>query len=407
MPVWLADDLEAYVSKGYESNADLFSITNFIGTKAASVKWKLYKVELEGKTEITDHEILDLWKCPNNLQGGYEFRKQAIEFFAVTGNLYINGVSPKSGLNEGKISELWVMPSQIVQIVFGTWREPIKGYKILFDETGLSLEEDEVLHMKASNLNSEMGANLYGMSKVKPARMVVTSSNDAQTTKAALLQNQGAKGFISGDGKTFTQEQATRVQEKLKLKSGPYNAGKITAVAGSAKWIAVGMSATDLGVNEGLLVDLRRLCNTYGLSAGLFNDPEGSTYNNKNEERKAAYTDCIVPLLEHWKDELHRFWISTYDENLVFEPDFSDVPELQQDMAQMATTLSVAWWITPNEKNRIMGKPEINDPLMDVPWIPTGITPLTDVDNIDDELKKLGLQEYTKNGIDIERRTVL
>jgi hypothetical protein len=43
MPVYMQDDNEEYISKGYSFNADVYSIVNYRAKLAASVPWKLYR----------------------------------------------------------------------------------------------------------------------------------------------------------------------------------------------------------------------------------------------------------------------------------------------------------------------------------------------------------------------------
>ena len=62
-------------------------------------------------------------------------------------------------------------------------------------------------------------------------------------------------------------------------------------------------------------------------------------------------------------------------------PDFSEYHELKEDELPLANAMNAAWWINPNAKLRRMGQPVINDPLMDVPWAPAGVLPISMMDS--------------------------
>lgn len=401
MPVWMSQNVESYIVNGYYANPDLFAVINKISGMAATVPWVVKKKVGDEYETLPDHELNKLWNKPNELQSGVGFRKAAIEYYLVTGNSYINCMSPENGLNKGKIIEMHIMPSQHVEIISNGWREPVKEYIINYDRE-IKIPKEDVCHVKTTNLNSTNGEQLYGMSPLTAASKAITTSNDGYTTKASMFQNQGIRGFISRDGDEaldFTKEQASYVEGKLAQKyGGAKNAGKLAAIGGRAKWNAVGLSAVDLAVLESIKGDLRTFCNIYGISSILFNDTESSTYNNVSEAKKEAYTNVVMPLLDLFSGEINRSINGRYEEGITIEPDYSSIQELQEDIGQLAETLSKAWWITPNQKNVLMGQPKVDDKSFDVPWIPVGLMPLTDLliddENVDEELVKRGINEY-------------
>jgi hypothetical protein len=49
-------------------------------------------------------------------------------------------------------------------------------------------------------------------------------------------------------------------------------------------------------------------------------------------------------------------------------------------MKELAEWLAIAWWITPDEKRELMGY-EAKGDLFDEPWVPSTITPLSQMDD--------------------------
>lgn len=400
------DKAEQYIKHGLYGNSDVFSVLSWIASKSAEIPWKLYKINKDGeKIEMLSHEALDVWKRPNYRQGGHEFREEAFLFYLATGNSFTHGISPDNGLNRGKWKELFNLPAHHTEIVSGGWQQPIKSYKLHGDfKNENPIDPKTVLHMKTPNLEYEGGAYLYGVSSLRAAVMAVTSSNDAYMTKAATFQNKGVNGVISPDGKAEDEmfEGALRriEQRLLKKYSGPHNAGKLAAVDTPIKWTPIGQSLVDLAILESIDADLRTICRAFKIDSKVLNDPKASTYNNVTEARKAAYTDAIMPMLNKFRDEVNRWFTPKFGEDLIMEPDYSQVPEMQEDLNELVTTLNTAWWISPNEKLRMMGKDEYPDPMFDKPWIPAGLVPLSEpIDDIDltEQLSQLGVVEYSKN----------
>lgn len=402
------DKAEQYIKHGFYGNSDLFSVVSWIAGKAAEIPWKLYEVNKDGeKEEILSHEALDVWRRPNDRQGGQEFREELFQFHLITGNGFIYGEAPEGGVNKGKWKELHNMPAQNVEIVSGGWKQPIKGYKLQGDYNKVNeIEAESVLHLKTPNLEYENGNYLYGASPVRAVVMAVTSSNDAYATKAYKFQNRGADGVLGiEDAEDEDMDRLnSKILKQITKYKGPQDAGKFAAITKKANWTQIGQSLVELAILDSINADLRAICRPFKIDSKVLNDPSASTYNNVSEARTAAYTDAIIPMLMKLKDEVNRWYTPRFGDNLIMEPDFSKVPELQEEFKELYERLNnpAAWIIPPNVKLRMMGLDEVDDPRFDVPWAPFGVAPITEMGNIPDdeleeELKKLGItSEYKK-----------
>jgi HK97 family phage portal protein len=153
------------------------------------------------------------------------------------------------------------------------------------------------------------------------------------------------------------------------------------------KYQQLGLSPVDLNIIESQKMDLRDICNVYGISSELLNDPDNKTNSNKAESRKALYYERIIPELDSFRDELNRWIVPAYGANYYIDYDLSAIPALQDDMEKVTTQLSNAWWITGNEKRAVQGYD--HDPLLDRYFIPSNLIPLDSdmfIDNPDNEL---------------------
>jgi phage portal protein BeeE len=144
-PLFVPDDPEQYVKDAFQYNPDVYSVVSLIARSAAAVPWIVYEVKdkkalkrykrlpSEAKrhnlarvvatkakaleeTE-SDNDLTRLLDRPNPYQGGHEFRENVFGFKLITGNAYIHGVKYDMGRLSGRIGEMWVMPSQLTEIV--------------------------------------------------------------------------------------------------------------------------------------------------------------------------------------------------------------------------------------------------------------------------------------------------
>ncbi|HQK52854.1 MAG TPA: phage portal protein [Sedimentibacter sp.] len=394
----MPDDSTSYINNGYLGNPNVYSIISYITQKAGAIPWGIYRIKNEKKLtlykslilqnkglkeqvleEDTKHPLSKILTYPNELQGWSEFIEQACGFKLLTGNSYLHCIK----LESNKLQEMWVLPSQLIEIITGNRFQPILGYRLI-NNRDIIFSADEIIHLKYWTPDSE--SQLYGLSPIRAARRVVTRSNASYDMSTNSLQNNGVLGIISSEGEsTLTKEQADSIEEKLRQKSSATSRNRWVATGARIKWQQMGLPPVDLQLIENDKMDLRTLCNIYHVPSELFNDATNKTYSNTKEAGKAIYTNAVIPILASFRDELNR-WISmNYDENIYIDYDLSMLPELQEDWAALVGSLSQAWWLTPNQRLEIMGWETSEDPLMDKVWIPSGYIPI-DAAEVSDEL---------------------
>ncbi|MGR3177525.1 MAG: phage portal protein [Candidatus Anammoxibacter sp.] len=395
------------IKEGYQGNADVYSVINYISTIASNIEWTLSEIkdekalislknseEWDAKTmtlekkaleQITSHPVLDVWNNPNQLQTRSEFIYNWCGFKLITGNAFINGVAPAIGKNKGLFQELFIMPSQFIEIIPGNIREPIKKYIINIGAKTLKFDPEVVNHSKYFNPDFRDGQSLFGMSPLQAAFRTLQSSNDADTARVRAYQNQGAIGMISAGS---NEEKMKMSSEELKSLSDKYqekfggvdNFNKVLFTTAMAKWDNMGLSPVDLAIIESKLSDFRTLCRVYNFPSQILNDPEGTTFNNMKEAKKAAITDAVMPLLNSLRDELNGWLVANYSKaegrKLFISPDWKSVAVLQEDIQKLVNWLARAWWLTPNKKLEIQGIETSKAPGMDKIYIPTNLEEL-------------------------------
>lgn len=399
------------INKGYLYNNIVYSVVNRIVNSCSGIPWNYY-IERERNAKAkynraiinkdldtaiyikeTQFEIdnstetAQLLLHPNNYERFNDLVTNLIAFYEITGNGYIYGIRREGG--DKKVLEMHQMPAHLVEIIFGTYFNPIKGY-ILDGYIRNEIPADQVMHIKNFNPDySQLGNWLYGLSPIQASARLLTLSNSSLQTQISQYQNYGARGILTGAANSnWTDDQVKQVKALWDAKRGDNSKGDIIVAGEPMQWTQIGLSPVDLSIIESNKLTKRDICAIYNVPSQLVGDNESSTYNNMKEARKALITDASLPAMEKVKDGFNRFLLTDKDKGLI-DYDLSAFIELQDDMNQLATTLNAMWWLTGNEKRVATGKQRIELPIMDEVLMPMGSIPASDFSsepNIDDKL---------------------
>ena len=169
---------ETYINEGYRKNATIYSLINIITKAATTIPFQVYEIDnktdykrykamtsglVDGNVlhkseilkkralvEIEDTELHMLLDRPNPMQSYSSFITEVIAFGKLTGNRYIYGIAPESGANAGKYREMYVMPSQMMEIVSGGIMQPVKSYRIEYNGQ-VDIPAEQICHIKDFN----------------------------------------------------------------------------------------------------------------------------------------------------------------------------------------------------------------------------------------------------------------
>jgi HK97 family phage portal protein len=404
--VWNPENDDTYIDKGYRYNATIYSIINLITKSATNIPFQVYEVQksndlkrykaltsgdfnsntiLQAKmlqkkalVELEDTELHELLDRPNPAQGYNAWIQEIIAFGKLTGNRYIYGIGPDTGAGVGKFRELYVLPSQKVEINSGGIMEPVKEYTLSYNGT-YRIAADDICHIKDTNLYYDgTGSHLYGMSPLKAGLRVMDANNQALTTGVKYLQNQTARGILMSEEGDLNEVQAKQLKDKFRQQyQGSNNAGDVIITPKKLSWVNFGLNASDLSLIEQYNGTIKDLCNIYNVPVQLLNNTDSTTYNNMKEAKKALYQNAVIPELNKIRDELNRWLAPQYGDKIYIDFDYSSIPELQEEMDKVVGQMSQAWWITPNEKRAAMsyGMDNENDKLNEY-YIPANLLPI-------------------------------
>ena len=371
--------MKDYVKDGYEENPDLFSIIIKLAGMFAGVPLRLYTPGKDGDKPASQKDIDRLMSHTNYFQTFDEFRRMWAVSYYLTGNAITYAPKYPNGYNKGKITRdgLLIMPTQNVQIISGGWREPISKYVLDIDQQ-YKIDTSDVWHERfAPTMQFEDGKNFMGQSPVKVARRIINAQNAGYEITESLYEYGHPPGIISKEdsGGSTPKEQESRFRATYKRKyQGGDSKRNITIpifTLGKLAFTKIGFdNLQELQVINMSEHGRRIFCNLLQVPSELFNDTQGSTYNNMNEAAKAIYTNRIIPDINAFVSGFNQL-LEPYGDYFV-KPDYSGIQALQEDMAKKVEWLSKAWndsAITINDYRRALGLPPKEGEIYDTNFI--------------------------------------
>jgi len=338
---------EFYIEDGYEGNPTVFSVVDFVGTKASTVPWRIDVQTPDGTFEpLQDpsHPLNQILKRPNQTSSWAEF---------VNGNIctkMILGESFTIGLRAAKnrpFTKLMLLPPQNVEIKLqDDLFEPIRAYRMTGGNS--DIDPDCVMHRKYFNMETE-GEDAYrGMSPLQPAIPVLRKDKNAYIAEDSAFKNMGVQGILTSESEyPLTPEEQKDAQVQYgRDYGGPDRFNEIGFSNAKLKFQSFGMSPVDLNIIESHVMSQKDLANVYHFPVTLLNNTESSTFNNLKEMKQSAWVDAIIPEMDDFKKQMQSFLVDRYSEldGRVYklEYDLSKVPELQTDMEKHASWLLAA-----------------------------------------------------------------
>ena len=377
------------LTEGYENNVDVYSIITTIKDAATSVSTIIERRVGDSWEPVTDSSLNDLIANPNRTKGytWTDINEQILIYLLASGNAYPVGMR---GLGS-RIDELDVLPSQQVEIemINQSWLMPEYRYKAMLNSQTLSFDKEEVGHIKYFNpVYHNTKESLIGLSPIQVACEIVNIGNKSLNAESNLVENRGAIGLISdGSQMPMSPDEAEQVQQGFDRRAtGTHNKGKVIVTNKDLKFIQMAMSPQDLELLKNRVVNMRSMCNVYGVNSTLFNDPDNKTFNNTKEAEKSFWTRGVIPVNNRIESMYQRWLLPTHLDERTHRIrfDYSDVEALQEDFHSKVKSYSMmktSGIISANTAALALGQPESDDENANKLIVSTTNVPLEDLSN--------------------------
>lgn len=361
----------------YSSIADLYAIVNKIMKTAALIPIYEYKVSNKkayGKYRIElkkyiknpsnsrlyhvkqlqdeglelageDSELQHFLDHPNKFQSKAEFYQLCYLFPLLAGNRYLYKDMLDAGANEGKVYEMYNLPPNFTfPVASGDIPRRTAGYKFtLYNQTN-QFTTEQIMHGKYVNPVFDFAGNeLIGLSPLQAGAKVLTTIGNETDYSNQALKNAGAGGVIVNENpEDLSIEALGQLKEDVLQELGSAwqgksnaNANKLGFLAGKWNYLKIFIDPANMQLLEQAKFTFKRLCNIYGVPDEIFNSDEGSKYDNYNLAIKELYTNACIPLVSGLCDDFNMGLVPHFNEGSVVGFDVTDIPELQENQADV------------------------------------------------------------------------
>lgn len=378
--------INTYIEDGYLSNEQVYAIIQWIIRKAKRVPFYLYEIQDEkalkkyksllaqegtnkeamitasilrqkALVEADDDKIpLNQWlKRPNPHQSFSEFVEYCVGYRLIIGERFLHRVDGVTS----KPPESY--PLNPIDVALESGKQLFEIARFLYGPTREPIDRDTIVYSKYFNPGQIGGGETNrGLSPLRAMLGVIQESNESNKQSIKQMQNSGPVGaifgnWVSNDGEMMPETVAGKLRDDI-TKAWLTGQKRPIVTTGPIKFEKFGLSPVELGILDTRKFTFRQLCDGYGLPVEIFNMGEGTTFNNKNEAKRSAIIDAVLPevfsLRDDFNELLKPYLRPSSGKQYYIDCDPSDLPELQEDMEKMVKIYSTIYRdgaITPNE----------------------------------------------------------
>lgn len=433
-PVYPKAELQTFINI-FSSNASLYIIVSMIARKFASIPRYVYQIndstaskqykhflkqpqiqvkqkhlkqiqDLHKKaydeTIVEDNPLSKLMQQPNDEHNQDAYYELLATYYLLCGEAFqwLNRGDYDPNLSDDEIEALpilerWCLPPQFVGLIikrnaYDVLGGELTGYQIINNGQPINLRIPDVLHWRKPNPNFNWWdlSHFRGLSPLYAGLKTLTQDDSITDAGVNMYQHGGAHGALVNVGMDkLSPEQLTSIDKAIDTKvNGKSNKGRIARLPGNWNHLNFGMSAVDMDLIDASDKVFIKICNLYGVNPQVF--MTGTTFNNVSQARADLITNLVLPMCCSLRDEENEDFLKAFGmdsasqkkgaKKYTTDCDVSMMPELQEDMEKIATSLVSAWWLTPNMRLEAMGQEKSSDPLMDKVWIPNNLTLIDD-----------------------------
>lgn len=399
------DEKEETYLKSYLQNNDVFTVINKIIEPASTVP--IFQYDANGEI-IENGKMLARLNKPNSYQSRSQLIEAALSYYYIFGNSYIAEETLDTGLNVGMPARLDVLPPQWMQIILGTFFNPVAGYSFYpLAKAGMpDYTPDKIFHWKEFNPDYDFnGGHLKGMSRLRPLLKSIIGSGESYNSLVKAFQAQGMWGLLTmldeeGKSKTLNKEQKSILKRVFKTDS---KRGDLTILNSKVEYTKMGLTIVELEILKAISIFKGNLCDALNVPNQLFAGSQDKTYNNFKEAEAALWRNAIQPSLNALLEGLSNWLAPKFGENgQILKADYSNVTCLQTNIGEM-----IAWMInsrsfTRDEIREAAGYEMLGTPEMSVVYENAGFMPLSElglppsVALTESVMKELQLTDYRK-----------
>ena len=348
---WLSRpvDKREMIEQAYQRNAPFYAACNIIARTIADMPVEVEYSEGGRKGVTTDHPILQLMQrgCTRE-----EFIERFVLYYLVTGESFAEIVF---SAHDAKPLGLITLPSQYVYPIQGDRYNPIRAYKYVEHKT-IELPKSSVIHLYRPSLSNYFEA----LSPSVPLQEVIALQNAALSLNKNIAQKGGLPPvYATAEG--IDKSEAEAIREAWETQSGAENSHRLKIAGGDIKFHKLDVTPHDSEWNNAILLAMRMIFMTLGVSSSLMNDAANKTYNNVHDSRKALFTETSIPIAKRIYSAITNALQGYYKDSprLIIPTDrIASIQEDTKDLVQYLVDAVDAGIMTANEARKKLGLPK-------------------------------------------------
>lgn len=299
-------------NKGAMAEVTYFTCLKMMSETLAKMPWKYYQKTDEGieEPELTDTAKL-LKTRPNPFMTPTVFWNAVEMNRNHFGNAYVyvrSRFKRKKYGGEYKVLDLWIMPSNCVQIVvddagyFGGAGKIWYVYNDKYSGKQFVFGTDEVLHFKTSH-------SLDGITGL-PVQEILKSTVEGANASQDYLNNLYKNGLTAKATLEYTGDLNEEAKQKMLQAFETYGAG--TKNTGKIIPVPLGMKLTPLNIKltDAQFIELKKysalqIAAAFGIKPNQINDYEKSSYSNSEMQQLSFYVDTMLFVMKQYEEEVN------------------------------------------------------------------------------------------------------
>lgn len=297
---------------GEMAEVTYFTCLKMMSETLAKLPWKYYQKTDEGIEEPELSDAAKLLKIrPNPFMTPTAFWNAVEMNRNHFGNAYVyvrSKFSRKRYGGEYKVQDMWIMPSNCVQIIvddrgyFGGAGKIWYRYTDKYSGKQFVFSTDEVLHFKTSH-------SLDGITGL-PVQLILKQTVDGASAAQDFMNNLYENGLTAKAVLEYTGDLNEEAKEKLIQAFETYGAG--TKNTGKILPVPLGMKLTPLNIklSDSQFIELRKysalqIAAAFGIKPNQINDYEKSSYSNSEMQQLSFYVDTMLFVLKQYEEEVN------------------------------------------------------------------------------------------------------
>lgn len=351
---------------------------------------KAFRMKSDVMEEVIVKPIQDLLDSPNDRQTWDEMIGLATVLYLATGNALIYGNGSEGRIKSKQWSEIFALPYAPNDITItggSSIFDPINEYHInpSGNETLVKFSAEVIEHIKTVNpLWNGTGGNKFGMAPLRAyvRKLIRERLGDDQAN--LILNNGGVMQFVSPKYKEDQLQGDAKKGLKESMQDAMSSKEKIARIIPSSipvEVATIGLPVADLQLLELSKASREDVYRGYHVPL-TYASTDQASYNNANAHGKQLIYNAVAPICEVFSRAFTNFVAkphNTANKKYIIRFDYMSLPELSQDMKEVAEWLEKCDDITPNEKREVKGYGRLDEEGMDNIWVNKSKVRMSDI----------------------------